>query len=80
MTFGQDSLIYGQPYSNESTIYVEQYRQMANLNVKVKLSLFLPKCKTMKTYVVLNQAPRHEDVWGNGGIAPRILNLGTRRR
>jgi hypothetical protein len=26
---------------------------------------------------VLNQAPRHEDVWGSGGIAPRI-NMGAR--
>jgi hypothetical protein len=22
---------------------------------------------------VLNSVPRHEDVWGSGGIAPRIL-------
>jgi hypothetical protein len=29
---------------------------------------------------VLNEAPRHEDVLGSGGIAPRILNLGTRWR
>jgi hypothetical protein len=28
----------------------------------------------MKTYPVFNQVPRHEDVCGNGGIAPRILN------
>jgi len=27
---------------------------------------------------VLNQAPHHEEVLGCGGIAPRILNLGTR--
>jgi hypothetical protein len=42
--------------------------------------------KTVKVKVkgkfvpVLNQAPRHEDVWGSGGIAPCILNLGTRWR
>jgi hypothetical protein len=24
-----------------------------------------------------DQASRHEDVWENGGINPRILNLGT---
>jgi hypothetical protein len=26
-------------------------------------------------YLLLNRAPRHEDVLGSGGIAPRILNL-----
>jgi len=26
------------------------------------------------------QAPRYENVWGSGGIGPRILNLGTRCR
>jgi hypothetical protein len=34
--------------------------------VKVKLSLCLTKHHAMKTY------------WGSGGIAPRILDLGTR--
>jgi len=35
----------------------------------------------MKIYPVLNQTQRHEYVWTNGGIAPRILNLvaGLRR-
>jgi hypothetical protein len=37
-----------------------------NKKVKAKLSLCLTKCHTMKTY------------WGSGGIAPRILDLGTR--
>jgi hypothetical protein len=36
--------------------------------VKVKMSLCLTKHHAMKTY------------WGNGGIAPRIFDLGTRRR
>jgi hypothetical protein len=36
--------------------------------VKVKLSLCLTKHHAMKTY------------WGNGGIVPRILDLGTRWR
>jgi len=32
----------------------------------------------MKTYIVLNQAPRHENLLGEWSyIAPRILNLGT---
>jgi hypothetical protein len=39
----------------------------------VKFSLCLTKYHTMKTYPVLN-----EDLWGCGGIAPRILNLSTR--
>jgi hypothetical protein len=38
------------------------------VNVKVKLSLCLTKHHAMKTY------------WGSGGIAPRILDLGTRWR
>jgi len=29
---------------------------------------------------VLNEAPRHEDEWGNGRVAPRNLNLDTRWR
>jgi hypothetical protein len=28
---------------------------------------------------VLNQALRHEEKWGNGGIAPHIPNVGTIR-
>jgi hypothetical protein len=27
---------------------------------------------------MLIEALRHEDVWGSGGIAPRIFNLGAR--
>jgi len=30
-----------------------------------------------KVVPVLSQAPRHEDICGNGGIAPRVLNLDT---
>jgi hypothetical protein len=29
-------------------------------------------------YPVIKTAPRYEDLWGSGGIAPRILNLGNR--
>jgi hypothetical protein len=32
----------------------------------------------MKTIPVLNQAPRHEDVWGIRGVSPRVLNLYAR--
>jgi hypothetical protein len=32
-----------------------------------------------KAVPVLNEAPRHENVLGSGGIAPRILDLGTRK-
>jgi len=34
----------------------------------MNLSLRLTKQHTMKTYSLLNKAPHHEDVWGNGGI------------
>jgi len=30
--------------------------------------------------VISNGVPRHEDVWGSGSIAPRILSLGSRWR
>jgi len=43
-----------------------------------KLSLPLAMYDSMKTYSLLNEAPRREDVWGNGGIAARILTVGTR--
>jgi hypothetical protein len=33
-----------------------------------------------KMIKVLNEAPRHEDVWISGGIAPRIFNHGNRWR
>jgi hypothetical protein len=33
-----------------------------------------------KVVPVLNEAPRHEDVLGSGGIAPHILDLGIRWR
>jgi len=28
---------------------------------------------------VLNKVPRHEDLQGSGGVASRILNLGTNK-
>jgi hypothetical protein len=33
-----------------------------------------------KVVLVLNEVLHYEDVWGRGGITPRILNLGTRWR
>jgi len=42
-------------------------------------SLFLIQSKG-KVASVRNWAPRHEGVLGSGGIAPRILHLGTRWR
>jgi hypothetical protein len=30
-----------------------------------------------KVVLVFNQVQQHEDVWGSGGIAPSILNLGN---
>jgi hypothetical protein len=38
------------------------------IKIKVRLSLYLIKNHDMKKY------------WGNGGIVPSILNLGTRWR
>jgi hypothetical protein len=34
--------------------------------------------KKKKMYPLLNEAPWHEDILGNGGIALHILNLSTR--
>jgi len=34
------------------------------------------KCHATK-YPELNSVPRHEDVWGSGGIPQRFLNFGT---
>jgi hypothetical protein len=47
------------------------------VKLKVKLSLFLTKYHATKTYL-LHEAPGYEDVLGDKGIAPRILNLCTR--
>jgi hypothetical protein len=49
------------------------------MKVKVKMALCLTKHHAIRHFL-LNQAPRHEDVLGNGGIASRILHLGTRRK
>jgi hypothetical protein len=46
---------------------------------KLKLPLCLSKYHAMKTYYLLNLTSRHE-VWGSGGIAPRVLNLGAKWR
>jgi hypothetical protein len=40
------------------------------------LPLYLTKYRAMETYPLLNATPRHEDIWGNWRIAPRILNIG----
>jgi len=51
---------------------------MLQRKVKVKLFLSLTKYHAMKTYPLL--APRHEEISGSGGRAPRILSLGIRHR
>jgi hypothetical protein len=38
----------------------------------------VPVGKVLNVLKVLNQVPWHEEVWGNGGIASYIPNLGTR--
>jgi len=42
------------------------------------LSLSLNKYYVITPNLLLNESPRHKDVWGSYGIAPCILNLGTR--
>jgi hypothetical protein len=43
------------------------------------LLLLMVKVKG-KVVPVLNKASHHEDVLGDGGIAPHLLDLGTRKR
>jgi hypothetical protein len=50
------------------------------VKVKVKLSLCLTKNHPLNAYPSLSQWSHHEDILGEWGIAPRILNLGTRWR
>jgi len=40
------------------------------------MSLCLNKYQAMKKSLLLKETPRHSDILGNGGVAPRILNLG----
>jgi hypothetical protein len=49
-------------FATRSVVYCDAVK----VKVKVKLSLCLTKHHAMKTY------------WGSGGIAPRIIDLGTR--
>jgi hypothetical protein len=53
-------------YEGEVDISNKTVKYIKAIKVKVKLSLCLTKHYAMKTY------------WGSGGIAPRILDLGTR--
>jgi hypothetical protein len=46
---------------------------------KFKLSLRFTKHHTMTIYLLLNEAPHHEDVFGGGSTDPRILKLDTKR-
>jgi hypothetical protein len=50
------------------------FLETANPNRYIKLKF------KGKVVPMLNYAPRHENVRGSGGIAPRILNLGARRK
>jgi hypothetical protein len=56
------------PYTLMARCLVK-HRDNSTKKIKVKLSLCF-----------FSQAPSHEDVLGSGGIAPRILDLGTRWR
>jgi hypothetical protein len=44
----------------------------------VKLSLCLTKYDAMKMYPLLDKQNATKTYWESGGIAPHILNLGTR--
>jgi hypothetical protein len=60
-----------EPISFEVKIAIEKlkrYKEPGKGKVKVKLSLCLTEHHAMKAY------------WGSGGIAPLILDLGTRWR
>jgi hypothetical protein len=48
-------------------------KPQVKVNVNVKVKVMFPLC-------VFNLTPRHEGVSGSEGIAPRILDLGTRWR
>jgi len=50
------------------------------LEVNVKLSVCITKYHAIKTYPLLNQSSRHQDVLGTEGITPCILNFVTRWR
>jgi hypothetical protein len=52
------------------TLAASQKYEQVEVEVKVKLSLCF----------VLTEHHAMEAYWGNGGIAPRILDLGTRYR
>jgi hypothetical protein len=60
--------------------YVARIGEVNKVKVKVQLCLLLTKYHFMKTYLLFNQAQCHKDVLGNGCIAPRILDLGTKYR
>jgi len=47
---------------------------------KGKVAPVLNKVPCMKTHPMLSQTPYCEDIWGNGSIAPCVLNFGTRWR
>jgi hypothetical protein len=46
----------------------------------VHLSLNLTRYHAINTYAMLNSVPCHKDVWASGGIASRILNIGSKWR
>jgi hypothetical protein len=48
---------------------LKEIKTVTDFRVKVKLKIKLSLC--------LNFAPRHNGVWGSGGIAPHILDLGN---
>jgi hypothetical protein len=60
------------PKLNTKPIQINQHHQMVKYTTAVTVN--------QKTSLVLKYAPCYANVWVNGGIAPNILNLGTRWR
>jgi hypothetical protein len=56
------------------------YSARTLVTVITELSRILPNMSKGKFVPVLNQVPSHEDALGSGGIAPCIIDLGTRWR
>jgi hypothetical protein len=45
------------------------------VKIKGKVVICLNKHRPMNIHCMFNSAPRHEDIYGSGGIAPHILIL-----
>jgi hypothetical protein len=60
-------------------VYSEQCRILPARPMTPNIAFFI-RVKKMLYLRLITQEPHHEDVWGCGGVAALILNLGTRWR